>query len=285
MWIFPRLDAAVGGTGIPFTGPLRFVVHTTETLNDPDAWIPGWQYPSHVVACPARRKVRQCVSLAEAAKSLYNAPGGVQTNVEGAYQVEINCLSVDPANPRPDLTEDDYRWLAVAVFAPMAKAAVQAGSPINHGNVLEPGPIPGSARADAAQRMSFDAWERFDGWCGHRHVPENDHWDAGALDLAKLARYTAEALGVPPPSTPGDDLMLSAFMLPTGATVYVHNPATGYVVRLDQLGLTLNTYNELVARGMARPFDPSKPLSWEANALLAYMDAPAAFATPRAPRA
>lgn len=97
---------------------------------------------------------------------------------------------------------------------------------------------------------------------------------------------TQVATGTTPTPTPdpGDDLMLSAFLLPAGDTVYVHNPATGYCVRLDQLGLNMAAYNELVSRGMARPFDSTKRLSWEANALLAYMDAPAAFSTPRAPR-
>lgn len=86
------------------------------------------------------------------------------------------------------------------------------------------------------------------------------------------------------PTTGDEDLMLSAFLLPTGNTVWVHNPATGAVVALDSLGLTMAAYNELVAHGKAKPFDPSRRMSWEANALLAYMDAPATFSTPRPPR-
>ena len=35
-------------------------------------------------------------------------------------------------------------------------------------------------------RMTMDAWEVFDGVCGHQHVPENTHWDPGALDWGTL---------------------------------------------------------------------------------------------------
>jgi hypothetical protein len=36
--------------------------------------------------------------------------------------------------------------------------------------------------------MTEDEWNNFDGWCGHQHVPENEHWDPGKLDIGRLLR-------------------------------------------------------------------------------------------------
>jgi hypothetical protein len=157
--------------------------------------------------------------------------------------------------------------------------------------------------ADICRRNGFPAklLEPADLLAGQRGITDHsrvtaaygrgDHWDCGgSYPLAEVVAMVSKLLtggNLGPATTPdpGDeDLMLSAFMLPTGDTVFIHNSATGYVAPLDQFGLTLAAYNELVGLGKAKPFDPSKRMSWEANALLAYMDAPAQFATPRGPR-
>jgi hypothetical protein len=50
------------------------------------------------------------------------------------------------------------------------------------------GAIPGSASEHAPQRLPADRWLNGPiGLCGHRHVPTNDHWDAGGLDLRRIA--------------------------------------------------------------------------------------------------
>ena len=35
--------------------------------------------------------------------------------------------------------------------------------------------------------MSRAAWAAFDGLCVHANVPDNDHWDMGAANLARIA--------------------------------------------------------------------------------------------------
>jgi hypothetical protein len=35
-------------------------------------------------------------------------------------------------------------------------------------------------------RMKAGEWDSFGGVCAHQHVPENTHWDTGALDWATL---------------------------------------------------------------------------------------------------
>jgi hypothetical protein len=158
--------------------------------------------------------------------------------------------------------------------------------------------------ADICRRFAFPAkvLEPADLLAGQRGITDHsrvtaaygqgDHWDCGEnFPLAEVVAMVSKLLtggDLGPATTPDpgdDDLMLSAFMIPESNTVFVHNPATGAAVPLDSLGLTIDTYNELVAAGKAKPFDPSKQrLSWNANALLAYLDAPAQFATPRGPR-
>src|SRR5436190_520883 len=67
-----------------------------------------------------------------------------------------------------------------------------------------PGAIPNSAREDAPQRLDPHVWAFGPiGLCGHRHVPMgDDHWDAGALDMRKVAAYARELLGGGPPKPP-----------------------------------------------------------------------------------
>jgi len=253
-WIFPRLAAATGGTGANYTGPLRIVVHTTETLSNPLNWVGGWASPSHCVADPYRYTVYQCCDFNYGAKALYNAAGGVQTNLEGALQVEINMRAVDPADPsRPDLSEAQYRWLAKEVFAPICRFAAEYGSPIDHNQVAEPGVIPNSARDTAPQRMAWALWEIFRGWCGHRNVPENDHWDAGLLNLHKLARYTAEVLGLATPTTSttttkGSDMPM--LVLTDAQTVYVVGETKRPIIGAANWTNTAYAIKHLVDKGV-----------------------------------
>ena len=55
------------------------------------------------------------------------------------------------------------------------------------------------ARPDARQRFSFADWDRFSGICGHQHVPENGHWDPGAINTVRLGQLIHEELGQPTP--------------------------------------------------------------------------------------
>lgn len=188
------------------TGPYCIVMHTTEipeadfTVTDTKDWISGWKFPSHIVADPFRRKIVQCLPLEQHAKSLWNEPGGVETNTAGCIQVEIHMKSPDGTPGRPDLPDEHYRWLAAEVIVPICRW-VEANSDRKIDLTQVPGitAIGNSARVDAPQRMSFDEWNQFFGICSHREVPENDHWDTGTLDLQRLARYASKILTPPDP--------------------------------------------------------------------------------------
>lgn len=202
-----RFDLFFGG-GRRFTGSDMEVncgvVHTTEgaTLYDYDS---GAVAPT-VTALPdfAARKLTwyQHFDVDESARALVNAPGGVQTNTANTFQIEL-VGTCDPATHAawtrrgiehiywpepPDWAVRDLAWL-------MRWLRDQHGIPLTSG--LEWLPYPASYGASRA-RMSFTRWTAFTGWCGHMHVPENDHGDPGALPIERLL---AIAAGQTPPTT------------------------------------------------------------------------------------
>src|SRR5690606_3658218 len=72
-------------------------------------------------------------------------------------------------------------------------AEIEARTRIPHRCGVEFRPYPQSYGLKARQRMSGDQWETYRGWCGHQHVPENDHGDPGAVDIANLLAIDLEA--------------------------------------------------------------------------------------------
>lgn len=158
----------------------KIVLHTTEgptvdgaisALRAKSAW-------SHFIVDPKTKRKVQAVSLAEASKSLRNRPGGVETNREArVYQIEI----VGFAAKTQDLTAEELKWLGEEVVGPLAMAT---GTPL-----VAPVPFYGAdcgwtlASVNAKQRLSPSDWDKAKGVFAHQHVPENDHWDAGKLNI------------------------------------------------------------------------------------------------------
>jgi hypothetical protein len=274
-YIFPRLDAAVGSDLQYIESPWRIVLHTTEIASDPKLWVPNWRNPSHIVCDPVRKSVVQCLPLSVAAKSLYNAPGGTETNRLRCIQVEINGRAAEAG----DWSEDTLRWLAAVVLAPVVRWVRSVGGDVDLTDCPPAGAIPGSASATAPQRMTFARWEAFGGICGHRHVPENDHWDAGALDTARLAALTTQALGdlgnpAAPTNPQEDPPVLIAYRVPD-STVYLVNVATGASVKAVDafpVGASWSTIErsltEMAAAGVLKTHAGGAlvgSLGWEAN--------------------
>lgn len=209
--LFRTYRAASGDAGNYLGGPIKLVLHSTEIPQHPwPDWISRWSSPSHVVCDPVRKDTVQCLPLNKAGKALLNLPGGVQTNFDGAIQVEINMFAVVHGDPaRPDLLDDQYEYLGrqLALIVLWARAYYGEGT-IDYWDTRPPGAIPGSARASAPQRMSFSEWDNFGGMCQHRHVPENDHWDAGELDLYKLAAIIDKYVNPSPAHYEEEDEMI-----------------------------------------------------------------------------
>jgi hypothetical protein len=184
--------------------PLRIVQHTTEGSSI-DGAVGAYRknntWPHFTVDAVKRRKV-QHVPLTKPGRAMANLAGGVETNRQGAIQIEL----VGFAAKTQDMTDEELRWLAVEVYAPILAAT---GISTRHPRFVgtEAGTI---ATVKAKQRMSAADWLAFDGICGHQHVPENHHWDPGRFPIDRLLSFLPSG---PPSPDPGDDEMYVPFYL------------------------------------------------------------------------
>jgi hypothetical protein len=169
--------------------PWRIVLHTIEGSST-DGLAAGHQYPPHVWYDPATRVLLQTVPFDRSSFALYS-DGVTPTNKARALQVEISGRAQDtpqwPGEWLDNLTAD--------VIVPMCQFVAAQGGSIDLADVPLAGPIPGSASASAPQRMSLERWATFRGICGHRHVPTNDHWDPGAMNVERIAQHAAYLIG------------------------------------------------------------------------------------------
>jgi len=177
-------------------GPMKGGLHTTETpsFSPHSTSYGGWHnnYPHFTVVLLKDRKtvqIYQHIPLSRAARALKNAAGGVQTNDDSAIQIEIVWYSTDSPNmPRVllDTVRSLMHWLS-------HECGIQLVAPKNFK------PYPDSYGAGNGVRMSNKEWDAFNGWCGHQHVPENDHGDPGKIDIAYLLADPQE-VEVPAPT-------------------------------------------------------------------------------------
>lgn len=186
-----------GGT---FTGgPPKGVLHTTETSSwpgyDGGATCPHFTIRANEAA--KRLDIRQHVPVNVAARALANQSGGVQTNRDGAIQIEL----VGSCNPAWATKAGYFYWPKAPAWALdqlrafMRRLEQLCGiRPITVSPWL---PYPKSYGSKSGQRLSLSQWDAYSGWVGHQHVPENDHGDPGNLDIASLLQRA-----VPVPSLP-----------------------------------------------------------------------------------
>ena len=161
-------------------GPYKVVLHTTETEGLP-GYNDGWSAP-HVTYDPETRIWWQHTEFTHAARALRNEPGGVETNRDSALQVEIICYSakqyVDAAPLRRQWVADLLPHQLADIRAFLEWAHLEFGV-----DLMWPGrqALSSSGANTPGFRMTLDDWTNFGGVCGHQHVPENTHWDPGAL--------------------------------------------------------------------------------------------------------
>lgn len=182
------------GSGLFIGGPYKGVLHTTEggsasgaisAFKSNDSW------PHFLVDYTGA--VWQFIDTTQGARALRNLSGGVQTNLDSAIQIEIVGFAGKP-HDHPSLQIEALkglmRWIELTTGV----------KPIGPGRAFA------SAYGQNSLRFAPQQWDNFAGWCGHCHVPENDHWDPGAIDLLALlpppgftvpASYYTEASQVP----------------------------------------------------------------------------------------
>lgn len=180
------------------------VAHTTEGRSLP-SYNGGAMAPT-VTGVPdiSAKRLRwyQHFDVDESARALANKLGGVQTNTANVFQMELvgTCddryrvswsgkrAGVDyihwPTAPDWALAEVAWlvRWLNQQHGVPLTcvKDWLAYGT-----DSRRPGITPASYGASPA-RMSHAQWRSFTGWCGHQHVPENDHGDPGSMNFARV---------------------------------------------------------------------------------------------------
>lgn len=204
------------------------VVHTTEGRTLP-SYNSGAMAPT-VTGVPdiAAKKIRwfQHYDVDESARALANKLGGVQTNTANAFQIELvgTCDDTKKTVWGSAKAGVDYlHWPTAPDWALAEVAWLVRWLHDNHGIPLtcirdwlaygkdsrRPGIIPASYGASPA-RMTFAEWQAFKGWCGHQHVPENDHGDPGSMDFARVIQL---AKGEPEPSAPQEGAVPSTLGL------------------------------------------------------------------------
>ena len=153
-------------------------------------------YCPHLTIAPKSRRAVQHIPLSWPAAALNNDGGGVETNRAREIQIEIEGFAAESHT----WSDDDLEFIGW-VLAKVAECV--PGINLDHHPRfvgVEAGYI---ARKNAPQRMSPADWYAFDGVCGHQHVPENDHWDPGRLDIDTVVRHAKAHLRQP--TDPGDD--------------------------------------------------------------------------------
>lgn len=186
----PRSSGGTYGTDYhPY--PWRVVFHSTQSSGMPN--VATHPATPHLWYDPRTRQKIQCVPFDRSSFAMYQGNDHPHyTNKACAIQIEL----VGWAEEAGDWPEEYLRNIAVDVLAPICRWVASVDGRIDLGNVPDPGVIPGSSYENAPQRLSWGAWADFNGVCAHRHVPGNgDRWDAGLLDLRRIARYAAEILG------------------------------------------------------------------------------------------
>lgn len=164
--------------GFPYIRDVRGVMfHLTQGYKVEHAYNVYRTFPScpHIT-CDRRETSRskaQHVPLSWASYALRNLPGGCELGSTGIIQIEVVGLSEEAH----DWPHEELQWLGEEVLAPILLAYPEIPLSVFHGD-----------------RMTCDEWNAWPGGlCGHRHAPENDHWDPGELNLDAILEYALRA--------------------------------------------------------------------------------------------
>jgi hypothetical protein len=174
--------------------PPRGVLHTTEGRSWPD--YSGWTHEPHLTVMPLPGEgilVHQHLPLERSAYALKNPAGGVQTNRARAVQIELigTCDTSDRTM---------YQWVEAddVVLAELWRRVivpVSASMGIFSSSSVRWEPYPGSYGLRNPNRLSPGEWTSYNAWCGHAHVPENEHGDPGAFPWDRMVRVGTQSSG------------------------------------------------------------------------------------------
>lgn len=206
-WYPSAIKTVKGNSAGPNVGgPYKGVLHTTEGSTGNGAiaaFKTNNSWPHFLVDYAGT--VWQFIDTDVAARALRNLAGGVETNRDSAIQVEVVGFAGKPGeHPQVqlDALEALMRWIE----------ATEGVKPVGPGRAFA------NKYGQTALRFAPQQWDNFNGWCGHCHVPENDHWDPGTIDLDAL---------LPPP---GFTVPASYYSEVPNVPFTVKRPQGGYIV-------------------------------------------------------
>jgi hypothetical protein len=174
-------DGTSGGSYT--TGPFKLVLHTTET-----AGIPIYDNAPHLTYYARERRFVQHLQFDTAARALRNEAGGVQTNRDSAIQLEIVAYSAESiVDQYPNTGRVKVSELTAEQLADIREFILWACEEFGIEYKWPEKQAFSYSQANAAGfRMSNAEWDSYNGVCGHQHVPENTHWDPGAINWLAL---------------------------------------------------------------------------------------------------
>jgi hypothetical protein len=165
-----------GPAFLPF--PWRGVLHTTEG-NTIQAAIDEFRknnndFP-HFTIDPNAGKIVQHISLSVGSRALGDK--GVAANAAHAIQIEMVGLA-----------KDTPTWGAGKLaFVRSVMRQIEGLVPVPQRSGLQFLDAAG-VNHNPKNRMNAGQWASFSGWCGHQHVPGDNHWDPGAIDIDTLVK-------------------------------------------------------------------------------------------------
>lgn len=161
-------------------------LHTTEGNDWPT--YQNWTVHPHATIKPFPGRgvsVRQHVPFGQAAFSLRNLAGGVQTNTDFVFQFELIGTS--------ELGGPGLYWPTAdaTVLLSLYDKVIQ---PVSYAHrmpyiaqTFQSYPASYGPRGKTNRvRLSGKDWDAFSGWLGHQHVPENVHGDPGAFPWDRM---------------------------------------------------------------------------------------------------
>lgn len=182
--------AGVTGGGSMVGGPARAIHHTTEgsTIAGAEATYAKTKNAPHFTIDYAHDVIHQHLPVNVAATALKNPAGGVQTNRQGDYNVQIEWVGF-AKNP---FTTHDGKLVNAgpkvrAFFDWLRKLRIPDTWPMG-----APKPYPSSYGLGNGDRNA-KTWTSKGGHYGHSQVPENEHGDPGAIDPAFVKQGSVPA--------------------------------------------------------------------------------------------
>lgn len=155
--------------------PAAGVMHTTEGSWESALGVFKQHYSPTFLVGPSR--IAQLVPLGYMTAALENAAGGVETNRWARVQIEVAAFSQEKPYSFAAGTTD-------ALASLLATLRVECGIPLRRPfpDAMPPQPW----ATESFPRRHAGKWGTVAGWYGHVEIPENSHWDPGALQWSQL---------------------------------------------------------------------------------------------------